>query len=152
MQGFSCTPSSYALSTYAEGEIDLIAVYCGELDRCYLLSGRELVDRRAIYLRVTPPRNRQRACLNLASDVEFAGAVAQLGERRSGTPKATGSSPVSSIPSHDTAVRVIGAHEFRNHFGYHVERAGAGEEILVTRRGRPYVRLVAAEPRLPMAA
>src|SRR5437764_6904010 len=31
-----------------------------------------------------------------------------------------------------------------------MERAAAGEEFLVTRRGKPYVRLVPAMPRLPV--
>src|SRR5215207_1097398 len=47
---------------------------------------------------------------------------------------------------------VVGAHEFRNHFGYYLERAAAGEAVLVTRRGKPLFRLspasaeVAAHP------
>jgi len=36
---------------------------------------------------------------------------------------------------------VIGTHEFRERFGWYMERAAAGEEIHVTRRGRPHVRL-----------
>jgi prevent-host-death family protein len=43
----------------------------------------------------------------------------------------------------------VGAHEFRNRFGWYMERAQAGEEFLVTRRGRPYVRLAGAAPQLP---
>jgi len=39
---------------------------------------------------------------------------------------------------------VVGAHEFRNQFGYFMERAELGDEILVTRRGKPIVRLVRA--------
>jgi len=35
----------------------------------------------------------------------------------------------------------VGAHEFRNQFGYFMECAERGEEILVTRRGRPVVRM-----------
>jgi len=38
----------------------------------------------------------------------------------------------------------VGAHEFRNHFGYYMERAAGGREILVRRRGRPYARLCPA--------
>jgi prevent-host-death family protein len=30
---------------------------------------------------------------------------------------------------------------FRNHFGYYMERASAGREILIRRRGKPYARL-----------
>jgi prevent-host-death family protein len=40
----------------------------------------------------------------------------------------------------------VGAHKFRNHFGYYMERAAAGTEILVRRRGRPYARLGPAAP------
>jgi prevent-host-death family protein len=46
----------------------------------------------------------------------------------------------------------VGAHEFRNHFGYYLERAADGHEVLVSRRGRPYVRLIPEEPRLRLAA
>jgi prevent-host-death family protein len=42
----------------------------------------------------------------------------------------------------------VGAHEFRNRFGWYMERAAAGEEILVTHRGRPRIRVAPAEPRL----
>jgi prevent-host-death family protein len=39
------------------------------------------------------------------------------------------------------AVEEVGAHQFRNHFGFYLERAAGGTEILVNRRGRPHVRL-----------
>jgi prevent-host-death family protein len=38
-------------------------------------------------------------------------------------------------------VAEVGAHEFRNHFGYYMERAAAGEEILIKRRGKRHARL-----------
>jgi prevent-host-death family protein len=47
------------------------------------------------------------------------------------------SCPASSI-SNDRAV-VIGAHEFRERFGYWMDRAAAGDELIVTRRGKPIV-------------
>jgi len=40
----------------------------------------------------------------------------------------------------------VGAHKFRNHFGYYMEQATAGAEILIRRRGKPYARLGPAEP------
>jgi prevent-host-death family protein len=43
---------------------------------------------------------------------------------------------------------VVGANEFRNRFGWYMERAAAGEEFHVERRGRPYVRLTGAAPQL----
>jgi prevent-host-death family protein len=46
----------------------------------------------------------------------------------------------------------VGAHQFRNLFGWYAERAAAGEEFLITRRGKPYVRLAPAHPQLAIAA
>jgi hypothetical protein len=60
-------------ASYTEEQIDLLAVYCGDLDRCYLLPSALVARRREIWLRVAPPRNAQRACINVASDFEFKG-------------------------------------------------------------------------------
>jgi prevent-host-death family protein len=136
------TPKGYVYGSYSANEIDLVAVYCGGLDRCYLLPVSLVCGRRAIHLRLTPPRNGQRACINREVDFRLPGAVAQLEEHQSGTLGARGSSPLSST-SLPSAVDV-GCHEFRNHFGYYLERAAAGEEIRISRRGRPYARLVPA--------
>ena len=125
--------------TYAPGEIDAVAAYAGAVDRCFLLPIELIANRKAIQLRLGPTRNGQRACLNWADAYELQGAVAQLEERRSGTPKATGSSPVSSIPA--GVNETVGAHEFRNLFGWYMERAAAGDHFVITRRGRPHVRL-----------
>jgi prevent-host-death family protein len=46
----------------------------------------------------------------------------------------------------------VGANQFRNHFGYYLEQAGEGHEVLVSRRGRPYVRLTPVEPPLQLVA
>jgi hypothetical protein len=87
---------------YTDDEIDAIAVYCLELDVCYLLPPGLWLGRRHVYLRLAPSRNNQHLGINWAKDYEFAatlgphGAVAQLGERRAGSAKATGSSPVGS--------------------------------------------------------
>jgi prevent-host-death family protein len=35
----------------------------------------------------------------------------------------------------------VGAHKFRNHFGYYMERAAGGTEISIRRHGHPYARL-----------
>ena len=89
---------------YAEGEIDAFAAYCPELDRCYLLPFDLFSGRTQISLRLGPCRNDQNFGINWAKDFEFAarlrpdGAIAQLGERRRGTPKVAGSSPAGSIP------------------------------------------------------
>ena len=146
-----CTPTGYERRYYSVDEIDLVAVYCGELDRCYLLPSTLVAGRRGIQLRVTPTKNGQRACLNHAVDFEFAGAIAQLEERLRGTQEAAGSSPASSTPAQPETLNV-GAHKFRQHFGYYLEKAGEGHEVLVSRRGRPYVRLSPVEPRLQLVA
>jgi prevent-host-death family protein len=134
----------YVVSTYDGSEIDAVAVYCDDLDRCYLLPIDLVAGCGAITLRVGETRNNQRAALNWAADYEFPGAVAQLEERLTGSQKAEGSSPSSST-SQDHSGRPspeeVGAHEFRNHFGYYMEQAAAGTDVLIRRRGRPYARL-----------
>jgi prevent-host-death family protein len=138
-----CTPGGYERRSYTAEEIDLVAVYCRELDKCYLLPRALVVDRRAIYLRVSATLNQQRAALNWAADYELAGAVAQGNERLSGRQEVVGSNPTSSTSaSPDVRVHQLGAHEFRNHFGYYMERAAAGDEVHVTRHGRPFARLM----------
>ena len=58
------------------------------------------------------------------------------------------SRPATSTPSGPHAAPVaVGAHEFRNRFGCYMERA-AGDELLVTHRSRPRIRIAAAEPPL----
>jgi antitoxin (DNA-binding transcriptional repressor) of toxin-antitoxin stability system len=140
-------PQKFVRRNYTEDEIDLLAVYCGGNDTCYLLPSTLVADRRAIYLRIAPARNGQRAFINLASDFEFSGAIAQLEERYRGTVEVAGSSPASSTPPPSTGV-VIGAEELRNRLGWYMERAAAGEEFHVQRRGRAYVRLTGAAPQL----
>ncbi len=142
--GSRLTPNGYVLSPYGVDEIDLLAAYCGDLDRAFLLPTSLVAERRAMHLRLSAPRNAQRACINLASDYDFAGAVAQLGERPAGSRKGRGSSPLSSTRSAPTR-HEVGANAFRDHFGYYAERAAAGEEVRVRRHGRPYVRLLPAE-------
>jgi prevent-host-death family protein len=143
-----CTPGGYVRASYSEEEIDLLAVYCGGNDHCYLLPRDLAVERKEVWLRLTPPLNGQRAGLNIASEFEFRGAIAQLGERSAGSRKVGGSSPPSSTPSQIE----VGSNQFRNHFGYYLERAAAVDEILIRRHGRPHARLVPVQPPLAAAA
>jgi prevent-host-death family protein len=62
-----------------------------------------------------------------------------------------GSSPASSTPSTPAALHV-GANEFRTHFGYYLEKAVEGHEVLVSRRGRPSVRVTPVEPTFQLVA
>ena len=71
-----------------------------------------------------------------------------------GTQEVVGSSPTSSTsfngpPSAGGAPEeptTIGSHIFREQLGWWMDRVAAGEEILVTRRGKPRLRLSPAEP------
>ncbi len=134
-------------TSYTSEEIDYVAAYCGELGSCYLLAAELFVDRSAVHLRLRRPRNNQRAAINWAQEYLLSGAVAQLGERRHGMAEVRGSSPLSSTPS-AVDETVVCAHEFREKFGYWMERAVAGDEILITRHGRRHARLGPPDPQL----
>ena len=146
-----CTPTGYEHRQYQADEIDLVAVYCGELDRCYLIPHELAVGRRGIWLRLTPPKNGQRACINLATDFEFAGAVAQL-DRATRWQRVGQGFESPQLHSTPPETLNVGCHQFRNHFGYYIERAADGHEVLVSRRGRPYVRVIPVEPLLQLVA
>ena len=102
---YSCrrTRGGMTVRHYSAAEVDAVAAYCAETERCYLLAPRLFARRRIVHLRLAPSLNNQQARINWASEFEFEatlgarrGAVAQLGERRAGSAKATGSSPVGS--------------------------------------------------------
>ncbi len=136
----------YVRTTYGIDEIDAVAAYCGELRKCYLLPIADFAGKNLAHLRVGPARNNQRASLHWATAYEFPGAVAQLEERRHGMAEVRGSSPLSSTAEIFAPTESVGANEFRNRFGFYLERAAAGAEISISHRGRPYARLVPADP------
>jgi hypothetical protein len=96
---------------YEPGEIDAFAAYCPEVDRCYFLPYALFESRTQVQLRLAPTQNNQMLGVNWAAQYEFEatlgrqGAVAQLGERRDGIAKVTGSSPVGSTPRGSTSVK-----------------------------------------------
>jgi antitoxin (DNA-binding transcriptional repressor) of toxin-antitoxin stability system len=57
-----------------------------------------------------------------------------------------GSSPASSTSLDDPEPTTVGSNPFRDRLGYWMERVAGGEEVLVTFRGRPRVRLSPAGP------
>jgi PD-(D/E)XK endonuclease len=134
------TPSGYVRTTYALTEVDGIAAYCPQLDACFYIPIEDIVGKSIAHLRLSPTQNGQLAGVTMA-DRYHLGAVAQLGERRYGIPKVVGSSPISSTPSSSADI-VVGAHEFRNRFGYWMELAAAGTDVIVTRHGTRRVRLI----------
>ena len=127
--------NGYIRRTYEEREVDLIAVYCEELGRCFPLPVSLTSGMTSIQLRLAPPRNAQRACINLADDFDFVGAIAQLGERLRGTQEVAGSSPASSTSADGPTA--VASNPFRDHLGYWMERVAGGQEVMVTFRGKP---------------
>jgi prevent-host-death family protein len=145
--GYRMTSAGGVRTKYSAKEIDAVAAYCQALDRVFLLPASEVAGRAAFWLRIAPTKNAQRAAINWADNYSL-GAIAQLGERVSGTHEVAGSSPAGSTPkpNGDDREITVGAHLFRNRFGYWMERAAAGDEILITRRGRRYARLSPPDP------
>ena len=88
--GFRLTSTGHIRSPYSEAEIDYLAVYSGDLDRCFLLPPSIFAAKHQVQLRLTPSRNGQRACINLADAFDFDGAVAQLARAFGWQPKGQG--------------------------------------------------------------
>jgi hypothetical protein len=145
-------PKGFVRRRYTGEEIDAVAAYCPDLDESYFLPMAEVGERAGLQLRLTAPKNGQRAALHFAADYRL-GAVAQLGRAPAWHAGGRGfeshqlhslDTGAESVPGVETEV---GAHEFRNHFGWYMQRATAGESFLVKRRGKPYVKLSpATEP------
>jgi hypothetical protein len=144
------TPNGAVYTKYSATEIDAVAAYCGDLGRCYLIPIEGIEKRRAIHLRLEPARNGQRACINLAAHYEFSGAVAQLAR----APRWQRGGQGFESPQLHRAPRPspVGAEQFGKHPARFVERAAAGEEFLITRRGRPMARLSPPEGDVPRDA
>ena len=140
-------PNGYIRTKYTAHEIDAVAAYCAELDQCYYLPMELIAGTTAMHLRLAPARNGQKAALHFAADHDL-GAVAQLGERSAGSRKVGGANPPSSTLAQSGTH--FGTNELRRRLGWYMERAAAGESFFVTRRGKPYVRLVPARDRLPI--
>jgi prevent-host-death family protein len=136
--------------TYRADEVDAVAVYCEVLDQCYLLPPSLFDDMRAVHLRVDQPLNGQKASLNWSAAYRFPGAVAQLDRACGWQPQGRGFES-HQLHSPGEGVTTVGANPFRDHFGWYMERAAAGEEFLITRRGRPTVRLSPANRQLKLA-
>jgi prevent-host-death family protein len=140
--------------TYCDSEVDAFAAYCPDTDRCYYLPAPLVVNRRQIQLRLGPSKNNQRIGIVWARLYEFSAIdwdylAASWGcssgeERSAGSRKGVGSNPTSSTLI-TAGERPVGAEEFRTRLGEYMQRAAAGEEMLITRRGKPLVRLSPAE-------
>lgn len=141
-------PTGYIRTKYSGDEIDAVAAYCPEVDECYYLPMSLIEGMTGVHLRLAPTRNGQRAAVHFAAEYRL-GAVAQLGRAFGWQPKGRGfeSHQLHSLDARAELV-TVGAHEYRNHFGWYMERAAAGETFLITRRGKPYARLTAPQDQL----
>ena len=97
------TPSrGYVRTVYSAAEIDAVAAYCPDLNRCFLIPIEQIGGQGFMHLRLAPARNNQRQLIRMADDYDLGkmvgqlGAVVQLGERLHGMQEAAGSSPASS--------------------------------------------------------
>ena len=142
------TPNGEIKTRYQQGEVDLVGVYCAPVDRCYLLPERLFVDKRSVQLRLTPARNGQRSCINLAEDYEFNGAVAQLARALRWQRRGQG---FESPQLHSNPPMSIGSDEFRNRLGYYLDLAAEGQELTITRWGKRFLRVTLWQPQLPEA-
>ena len=94
---FRLKSSGYVRGTYTPEEVDAIAAYCHGNRRCYLVPIDEIPASGGMHLRLNAAKNNQLKRLHFAADYELThGAIAQLGERLSGTQEVAGSSPASS--------------------------------------------------------
>jgi len=77
---YSCrrNPARMLIRTYSEREVDAVAAYCPETDRCYLLPPTLFAGTRQVHLRVDPSRNNQRSKINWARDFELGARLRAL--------------------------------------------------------------------------
>ena len=158
VRSYSCRRAREGMRSrrYTRDEVDGVAAYCAEIDRCYYLPIDFVDGRRRIHLRLGSAKNGQRAAINWASAFEFAtvdwtaaGAVAQLEERSAGSRKVRGSNPLSSTTPAGGTPRVVGSHAFRNHFGEYMEEASNGGTFVIARHGKPLAQLGPVDQALP---
>ncbi|MBA3364579.1 MAG: hypothetical protein H0U03_02160 [Actinobacteria bacterium] len=70
--------SGFLKHVYELNQVDAIAAYCPDLERCYLLPLARFGRRSTIQLRLTPPRNSQRLGIVWAYEFEFAATLRTL--------------------------------------------------------------------------
>jgi hypothetical protein len=64
--------------SYTAAEIDVIAAYCPDLDRCFFVPAERFDGHLEIGLRIAPSRNNQRSGINWADDFAFAARLTAL--------------------------------------------------------------------------
>ncbi len=77
---YSCRRSAagQVKRSYTSAEIDVIAAYSLDLDRCFVVPVSRIDGRSDIQLRLAPTLNNQRAGVNWAADFDFAATLSQF--------------------------------------------------------------------------
>jgi hypothetical protein len=73
-------------TTYSADEIDAIAAYAPDTDRCYLIPVGEVEGHAMISLRVAPTRNNQAQLVRWAKDYELESAIERYWDTRAMLP------------------------------------------------------------------
>ncbi|HUF01431.1 MAG TPA: group I intron-associated PD-(D/E)XK endonuclease [Gaiellaceae bacterium] len=70
---YSCRRAREGLRkrVYTAAEVDVIAAYCQDVNRCFLLTAEQFDGRHALQLRLSPCRTSHRLGINWAEDVAF---------------------------------------------------------------------------------
>jgi hypothetical protein len=89
------TPDGYVRGTYSAAEIEGVAAWCPDTRECYFVPIADIDGQGFLHLRLAPARNNQELFVHWASQYRL-GAIAQMGERLTGSQKVVGSSPTSS--------------------------------------------------------
>lgn len=71
-------PDRMIVRRYTADEVDAIAAYCRETDRCYLLPPSHFSGRRIVHLRIAPSRNNQQTRINWADEFELGARLEAL--------------------------------------------------------------------------
>jgi len=72
------SPRGFLKRSYSSAEIDAIAAYCADLDRCFFIPFDEIPGRMCLQLRLSAARNGQRSGVNWADDFAFDGRLRAL--------------------------------------------------------------------------
>jgi hypothetical protein len=71
-------PDGYIKRAYSSSEIDALAAYCPDLERCFLVPISRIDGRPTVHLRIAPARNNQVQGVNQAEDFDFAATLRTL--------------------------------------------------------------------------
>ncbi len=71
MQTSRHTPHGYVFTSYSPSEIDAVAAYSSELNRCFLLPIAEVAGMRGVHLRLEAPKNNQVQRIKWAADYKL---------------------------------------------------------------------------------